>query len=94
MAGPVDITLAPFGVSPLTPDGGPSMTTNEILLWDVLPYVTIAVFVVGMFWRFATTSSVGPPGLPSSTSARSCASPARCSTSACWPSSAVTSSAC
>jgi nitrate reductase gamma subunit len=28
------------------------MTTNEILLWDVLPYVTIAVFVVGMFWRF------------------------------------------
>jgi nitrate reductase gamma subunit len=28
------------------------MTNNEILLWDVLPYVTIAVFVVGMFWRF------------------------------------------
>ena len=24
------------------------MTTTEILLWDVLPYVTIAVFVVGM----------------------------------------------
>jgi nitrate reductase gamma subunit len=28
------------------------MTTTEILLWDVLPYVTIAVFVVGMVWRF------------------------------------------
>jgi nitrate reductase gamma subunit len=28
------------------------MTTNEILLWDVLPYVTIAVFCVGMYWRF------------------------------------------
>jgi hypothetical protein len=28
------------------------MTTTQILLWDVLPYVTIAVFVVGMFWRF------------------------------------------
>ena len=33
-------------------DGGPSMTTTQILLWDVLPYVTIAVFVVGMIWRF------------------------------------------
>jgi len=28
------------------------MTNSQILLWDVLPYVTIAVFVVGMFWRF------------------------------------------
>lgn len=28
------------------------MTANEILLWDVLPYVTIAIFVVGMVWRF------------------------------------------
>lgn len=28
------------------------MSTNEILLWDVLPYVTVAVFLVGMFWRF------------------------------------------
>lgn len=28
------------------------MTTTEILLWDVLPYVTIAVFVVGMVWRY------------------------------------------
>ena len=28
------------------------MTTTQILLWDVLPYVTIAVFVVGTIWRF------------------------------------------
>ena len=28
------------------------MTTTQILLWDVLPYVTIAVFVVGTVWRF------------------------------------------
>jgi nitrate reductase gamma subunit len=28
------------------------MSTNEVLLWDVLPYVTIAVFVVGMVWRY------------------------------------------
>lgn len=28
------------------------MTATEILLWDVLPYVTIAVFVVGMVWRY------------------------------------------
>ena len=29
-----------------------SLSTVDILLWDVLPYVTIAVFVVGMIWRF------------------------------------------
>jgi nitrate reductase gamma subunit len=28
------------------------MTATEILLWDVLPYVTIAVFVVGMVRRY------------------------------------------
>ncbi|MEO8108338.1 MAG: respiratory nitrate reductase subunit gamma, partial [Actinomycetes bacterium] len=28
------------------------MTSSQVLLWDVLPYVTVAVFVVGMFWRF------------------------------------------
>lgn len=28
------------------------MSTTDILLWDVLPYVTIATFVVGMIWRF------------------------------------------
>lgn len=28
------------------------LTTAGILLWDVLPYVTIAVFVVGMIWRY------------------------------------------
>lgn len=28
------------------------MTATQVLLWDVLPYVTIAVFVVGMAWRF------------------------------------------
>jgi respiratory nitrate reductase gamma subunit len=28
------------------------MTTTQILLWDVLPYVTITVFVVGTVWRF------------------------------------------
>ncbi len=28
------------------------MNSTQILLWDVLPYVTIAVFVVGMLWRF------------------------------------------
>ncbi len=27
-------------------------TTTQILLWAVLPYVTIAVFVVGMVWRY------------------------------------------
>ncbi len=27
-------------------------TTTQILLWAVLPYVTIAVFVVGMIWRY------------------------------------------
>ena len=27
-------------------------TSADILLWDVLPYVTIAVFVVGLVWRF------------------------------------------
>ncbi|MCU0296060.1 MAG: respiratory nitrate reductase subunit gamma [Candidatus Nanopelagicales bacterium] len=29
-----------------------SLSTVDILLWDVLPYVTIAVFVVGMIWRY------------------------------------------
>jgi respiratory nitrate reductase gamma subunit len=28
------------------------MTATQILLWDVLPYVTIAVFAVGTVWRF------------------------------------------
>src|SRR5512139_2554067 len=28
------------------------MTATQILLWDVLPYVTIAVFVVGTIWRY------------------------------------------
>lgn len=28
------------------------MTTADILLWDVLPYVTIAVFAVGLVWRY------------------------------------------
>jgi nitrate reductase gamma subunit len=28
------------------------MTASEILLWVVLPYVTIAVFIVGAFWRY------------------------------------------
>ena len=28
------------------------MTTNDILLWVVLPYVTIAVFVTGTLWRY------------------------------------------
>ncbi|MEI2641697.1 MAG: respiratory nitrate reductase subunit gamma [Candidatus Nanopelagicales bacterium] len=28
------------------------MSTTDILLWDVLPYVTIAVFVVGLIWRY------------------------------------------
>ena len=28
------------------------MTATQVLLWDVLPYVTIAIFVVGMVWRF------------------------------------------
>ncbi len=28
------------------------LTTMEVLLWVVLPYVTIAVFVVGLLWRY------------------------------------------
>lgn len=28
------------------------MTTTETLLWDVLPYVTIAVLVIGLVWRY------------------------------------------
>lgn len=28
------------------------MTTTQVLLWDVLPYVTIATFVVGTIWRY------------------------------------------
>ena len=28
------------------------MTTTEILLWDVLPYVAITTFVVGTIWRY------------------------------------------
>lgn len=28
------------------------MSTVDILLWVVLPYVTIAVFAVGTFWRY------------------------------------------
>lgn len=28
------------------------MTTADILLWAVLPYVTIATFVVGLVWRY------------------------------------------
>ncbi len=31
---------------------GESLTTLDILLWVVLPYVTIAVFVTGLVWRF------------------------------------------
>lgn len=29
-----------------------SLTMSQILLWAVLPYVTIAVFVVGTLWRY------------------------------------------
>lgn len=29
-----------------------SLTTTQILLWAVLPYVAIAVFVVGTIWRY------------------------------------------
>ena len=32
--------------------GGEPITMAAILLWDVLPYVTIAVFVVGLIWRY------------------------------------------
>lgn len=28
------------------------MTTADILLWAVLPYVTIATFIVGLIWRY------------------------------------------
>ena len=28
------------------------MTTSQILLWDVLPYVAITTFVVGTLWRY------------------------------------------
>jgi nitrate reductase gamma subunit len=28
------------------------LTTADVLLWVVLPYVTIAVFVVGLIWRY------------------------------------------
>lgn len=31
---------------------GESLTTMDILLWVVLPYVTIAVFVTGLVWRY------------------------------------------
>lgn len=31
---------------------GYTLTTTDILLWVVLPYVTIAVFVVGLIWRY------------------------------------------
>ncbi len=37
---------------PLAETADASMSTADILLWDVLPYVTIAVFVVGMIWRY------------------------------------------
>lgn len=30
----------------------PGLSTVDILLWAVLPYVTIAVFVVGLLWRY------------------------------------------
>ena len=29
-----------------------SLTAADVLLWAVLPYVTIAVFVVGLVWRY------------------------------------------
>jgi nitrate reductase gamma subunit len=28
------------------------MSTADILLWVVLPYVTFTVFIVGTFWRY------------------------------------------
>ena len=28
------------------------MSASDILLWVALPYLTIAVFVTGMFWRY------------------------------------------
>ena len=37
---------------PLAETTDTDMTTAGILLWDVLPYVTMAVFVVGMIWRY------------------------------------------
>ena len=37
---------------PLAETADAGMSTTDILLWDVLPYVTIAVFVVGMIWRY------------------------------------------
>lgn len=35
-----------------TSSAGYSLSTFDVLAWVVLPYVTIAVFVVGMLWRY------------------------------------------
>ena len=42
-------TPAPLPDRPL---GGAGMTTRDILLWVVLPYIAGAVFVVGHLWRY------------------------------------------
>src|SRR5207245_4488609 len=34
------------------PDRRTTMTTLDVLLWGVLPYVTIAILVAGTIWRY------------------------------------------
>ena len=67
------------------------MKAGEIF-WDVVPYVTLAIVVVGTWWRYRY-DKFGWTTRSSQLSSRGCCgSAARCSTSACWWSFSVTSS--
>ncbi len=60
------------------------MTTPDTLLWVVLPYVCLAVFIVGHLWRYKYDNSVGPPDLPNCMNPGCCVGAVRCSTSGFW----------
>ena len=61
--------LEPFGSDRSSFSWEPPMSTADILLWVVLPYVTVAVFVVGTVWRYRYDKFGGRPAPASCTSA-------------------------
>ena len=88
---PARLRIVPCRCPP-SPGGGPLM---DVFLWVIVPYLCLATFVVGHFWRYrydkfgwtTRSSQLYEDRLLRLGSAR-------CSTSACSASSAATSSAC
>ena len=60
------------------------MLAGEIF-WDIVPYVTIAILVVGTWWRYRYDKfGLDHPILPALREAACCGSAARCFISASW----------